>query len=184
MPPASGRRHRDRRSSGRTAHRRDPAAAGADQVVAVLYHAHYQSLTRIAALLVSDTATAEDIVQAAFVSLHRAWRYLRDEDSALAHLREAVVNGARSRDAARADSPTRPGGVRYASVPGHSIPGTPLQAALQALPAQQREALVLTYYAEWPDAQIAAAMGITAPAVVSHTARGISTLRAYGVLDC
>jgi DNA-directed RNA polymerase specialized sigma24 family protein len=183
MPPASGRRHGDRRSSGRAAHRRDPVAARADQVVAVLYHAHYRSLTRIAALLVGDTATAENIVQAAFVSLHRAWRYLRDEDSALAHLREAVVTGTRSRDAASADSPTRPG-VRYASGPGHSSPGTPLQAALQALPAQQREALVLTYYAEWPDAQIAAAMGITGTAVVSHTARGISTLRACGALDC
>jgi DNA-directed RNA polymerase specialized sigma24 family protein len=152
-------------------------------VVALLYRAHNESLAQIAALLVSDTAAAEEIVESAFVSLHHAWRYLRDEDKALAYLRGAVVSGTRSRDAAPADSPSRPGGAPHASWPGHSIPGTLLVAALQALPARQREALVLTYYAEWPDAQIAAAMGISGRAVVRHTERGISTLRAGGVLD-
>jgi DNA-directed RNA polymerase specialized sigma24 family protein len=152
-------------------------------VVAVLYRAHYQSLARIAALLVSDTATAEDIVQCAFVSLHRAWRDLRDEDRALAYLRGAVVSGTRSRGAAPADSPSQPGGTPHAPWPGHNMPGPPLVAALQALPARQREALVLTYYAEWPEAQIAAAMGISARALVGHTARGISTLRSCRILD-
>jgi DNA-directed RNA polymerase specialized sigma24 family protein len=152
-------------------------------VVAGLYRAHYRSLTRIAVFLVSDIAAAEEIVQSAFVSLHRAWPYLADKDGALAYLRGAVVSGTRAHDAAPADSPSRPGGVPHVSWPGHSIPGTLLVAALQALPTRQREALVLKYYAEWPDAQIAAAMGISGRAVVRHTERGISTLRACGVLD-
>ena len=151
-------------------------------MVARLYRAHYQALARIAVLLVSDTAAAEEIVQSAFVSLHRAWRYLGDEDGALAYLRRAVVSGTRSRDAAPADSASLPGGMPHASWPD-SIPGTLLVAALQALPAWQREALVLRYYAQWPDAQIATAMGISGRAVVRHTDRGISTLRACGVLD-
>ena len=150
--------------------------------MALLYRAHYQSLTQIAVLLVSDTAAAEEIVQSAFVSLHRAWRYLGDEDRALAYLRGAVVSGTRSRDVATTDSPRRPGGAPQAFWPD-SIPGTLLVAALQALPARQREALVLKYYAQWPDAQIAAAMGISGRAVVRHTERGLSTLRACGVLD-
>jgi len=151
--------------------------------VAVLYRAHYLSLARIAVLLVSDPAAAEDIVQAAFVSLHRAWRYLGDEERALAYLRRAVVRATRSRDAASADWPGRLRGAPPASWPGDSIPRTLLVAALQALPARQREALVLRYYAEWPDAQIAAVMGISGRAVMRHTARGMSTLRACGVLD-
>jgi hypothetical protein len=95
-------------------------------------------------------------LQSAFVSLHRAWPYLTDEDRALAYLRGAVVSGTRSHDVAPADSPSRPGGVPHASWPDRSIPGTLLGAALQALPTRQPEALVLKYYAKWPDAQIAA----------------------------
>lgn len=182
MPPAPGWRHRGRRPSDRAAHRRDRAAAETDQVVAGLYRAHYRSLTRIAVLLVSDIAAAEEIVQSAFVSLHRTWPHLAGKDRALAYLRGAVVSGTRSHDAAPADSPSRPSGVPHASWPD-SIPGTLLVAALQALPTRQREALILKYYAEWPDAQIAAAMGISGRAVVRHTERGISTLRACGVLD-
>ncbi len=151
-------------------------------MVAGLYRAHYLSLTRIAVLLVSDIAVAEEIVQSAFVSLHRAWPHLAGRDTALAYLRGAVVSGTRSHDATPADSPGRPGAAPHASWPD-SIPGTLLGAALHALPTRQREALVLKYYAEWPDAQIAAAMGISGRAVVRHTERGISTLRACGVLD-
>ena len=51
-------------------------------------------------------------------------------------------------------------------------------AALRKLPARQREAIVLRYYAELPKAEIAAAMGISRGAVKSHTARGMSALRA------
>ena len=183
MPPASGWRYRGRRPSDRAAARRDRAAAETDQVVAGLYRAHYPSLTRVAVLLVNDVAAAEEIVQSAFVSLHRAWPHLAGKDRALAYLREAVVSGTRSHDAAPADSPSGPGGVPHASWPALSIPETLLMAALQALPARQGEALVLKYYAEWPDAQIAAAMGISGRAVVRHTERGISTLRACRVLD-
>ena len=119
----------------------------------------------------------------AFVSLHRARPHPGDEDTALAYLRRAVVGGTRSRDRAPGDSFSRPGGAPHASRPGHSIPGTLLVAALQALPARQREALVLRYYAQWTDAQIAAAMGISGRAVVRQAERGISTLRGCGVLD-
>lgn len=152
-------------------------------MVAVFYRAHYHSLTRVAVLLVSDAAAAEDIVQAAFVSLHLAWRYLGDEERALAYLRRAVVSGTRSRAAASADWPSRLRGAPPASWPGDSIPRTLLVAALQALPVRQREALVLRYYAAWPDGQIAAVMGISGRAVIRHTARGMSALRARGVLD-
>jgi len=59
----------------------------ADQAVAALYHAHYRSLTRVAALLAGDDAAADEIAQDAFVCVHRAWRHLRHEDAALDHLR-------------------------------------------------------------------------------------------------
>jgi RNA polymerase sigma factor (sigma-70 family) len=51
-------------------------------------------------------------------------------------------------------------------------------SALQALPDRQRQALVLRYYADLPEAQIAEMMGISKGAVKSHTARGMAALRA------
>jgi DNA-directed RNA polymerase specialized sigma24 family protein len=172
MPPVLGRRHRDRQA-------RDAAA---DQAVAALYRAHYRFLARVATLLVSDTATAEEIVQAAFVSLYRARRHLGDEDKALAYLRRAVISGTRSSDMAAAYPSSLWKGPPTGDWPDPSIPEA-LMAALHALPARQREALILRYYAEWPEAQIAAAMGTSDRAVMSHIAAGMSTLRACQVLD-
>ncbi len=145
----------------------------ADQAVAALYHAHYRSLVRVGALLVSDGAFAEEIVQDAFVSVHRAWRHLRDGDEALDHLHRAVVSGARSHSAALPD----PRGPAGAGRPAPGIPEALLMAAVRALPARQREALVLKYYADWPDPQIAAAMGISRHELNDCIRRGKSALR-------
>jgi RNA polymerase sigma factor (sigma-70 family) len=49
--------------------------------------------------------------------------------------------------------------------------------ALGELPARQREALVLRYYANLSEAEIATSMGISRGAVKSHTARGMAALR-------
>jgi RNA polymerase sigma factor (sigma-70 family) len=51
-------------------------------------------------------------------------------------------------------------------------------AALRKLPGRQREAIVLRYYADFSEAETAAAMGISCGAVKSHTARAMAALRA------
>jgi DNA-directed RNA polymerase specialized sigma24 family protein len=143
--------------------------------VTALYHAHYSSLVRIVALLVADAAEAEEIVQDAFVSMHRAWRRLGDRDAAIGELRRTVVTGARSRAAALGP----PGQPRApAGQPASGISAEVLMAALRGLPARQREALVLKYHTDWPDAQIAAAMGISGHALNVHIRCGMSALRA------
>ena len=68
----------------------------ADQAMAQLYALHYRALARLAALLVRDAATAEDVVQYAFVAMHAGWQRLGDTEKALAYLRQAVVNRSRS----------------------------------------------------------------------------------------
>ena len=50
-------------------------------------------------------------------------------------------------------------------------------AALRRMPGRQREALVLRYYADLPEAQAAAAMGVSTAAFRGHAARGIRALR-------
>ena len=68
----------------------------ADHAVTALYGDHYGSLVRLAALLVRDFGTAEEVVQDVFVAMHASWRRLRDPDKALSYLRQAVVNKSRS----------------------------------------------------------------------------------------
>jgi DNA-directed RNA polymerase specialized sigma24 family protein len=64
--------------------------------VTELFRDHHLELVRLAVLMVSDLATAEDVVQAAFEQLHRRWRSLRRQSSALDYARAAVLNGCRS----------------------------------------------------------------------------------------
>ena len=68
----------------------------ADWAVTELYSLHYHRLVRLAALLVRDVPTAEDVVQDSFVAMHDSWQRLRDAESALAYLRQAVLNRSRS----------------------------------------------------------------------------------------
>ena len=154
----------------------------ADQAVTALYAAHYRSLVRLSTLLLRDVPAAEEVVQDAFVAMHGSWRRLRDEDKALAYVRQAVVN--RSRSALR----RRRTAEQYAPAPLPAPVSAEHRAldllehqqvvvALRRLPAGQREALVLRYYADLSEPEIAAAMGVSRGAVKSHTARGMAALR-------
>ncbi len=163
---------------------REPVIAewDAQRAVTDIYSEHYKSLVRLAALLVRDVATAEEVVQDSFVAMHGAWRRLRDSDKALSYLRQSVVNRSRSvlRHRIVVD--------RNAPKPAPDMPSAEQGAisllersavikALRTLPPRQREALVLKYYADLSEAQIAAAMGISRGAVKSHTARAMTSLR-------
>lgn len=156
--------------------RDDSGGRADDPALAAFCHGHYRSLVLIAALLTDSVAAGEAIAQDAFVSVDRAWWRLRDDDEALGFVRRAVVTGTRSR---RADPPEPPGPLTQADGAGHPVlTKTALMAEVSALPARQREALVLRYYADWPDRQIAAAMGITRHALNRHVQRGMRALQA------
>lgn len=155
----------------------------ADRAVTAIYSEHYRSLVRLAALLVRDVATAEEVVQDSFVAMHNAWRRLRDSDKALSYLRQSVVNRSRSvlrhrvvvdRNAPK-PAPDMPSAEQGAI---SLLERSAVISALRTLPPRQREALVLKYYADLSEAQIASAMGISRGAVKSHTARAMTSLRA------
>src|SRR5262245_45181110 len=61
-----------------------------------LYRDQYQSLVRLAAILIDDVSTCEEIVQDAFVSVFSRPRSLEDDSRLDAYMRSAVLNGARS----------------------------------------------------------------------------------------
>ncbi|QFG25650.1 SigE family RNA polymerase sigma factor [Actinomadura sp. WMMB 499] len=154
----------------------------ADQAVTALYSANYRSLVRLAAMLVRDAGTAEEVVQDAFVAMHGGWRRLRDPDKALSYLRQSVVNRSRSvlRHRAVVEKYAPKGLPDMPSAEAGAIGELERSAvidALSGLPPRQREALVLRYYGDLSEAEIANAMGISRGAVKSHTARGMTALR-------
>ena len=155
----------------------------ADWAVTELYSLHHRGLVRLAVLLVRDIPTAEDVVQDSFVAMHDGWQRLRDAESALAYLRQAVLNRSRSvlRHRAVVDKhlpnpPPDNASAEYGALV--RLEQSAVVAALRKLPGRQREAIVLRYYADLSEAEVAAAMGISCGAVKSHTARAMAALRA------
>jgi RNA polymerase sigma-70 factor (sigma-E family) len=155
----------------------------AEWAVTELYARHFRALVRTAVLLVRDVPTAEDVVQESFLALHDGWQRLKDPDNALAYLHQAVVNRSRSvlRHRTVVDKyplkvpPDMPSAEHGALVllERHAV-----VTALRDLTERQREAIVLRYYADLSEAEIARAMGISRGAVKSHTSRGMAALRA------
>ena len=133
----------------------------ADEAVTQFYTAHYRSLVRLSALMLHDTAVAEEVVQDAFVSMHGTWRRLRDPDKALAYLRQSVANGS-APCCVDARSPTAPAPPVAAGTAASAEYGAmasaehdEVLAALRLLPERQRETLVLRYYGDLSEADIA-----------------------------
>ncbi|MEV0089593.1 SigE family RNA polymerase sigma factor [Saccharopolyspora sp. NPDC003752] len=145
-----------------------------------LYQEHYRQLLRIAILLVDDRATAEDIVQDAYVRVFDSRSRLRDPDKALAFLRQAVLNRARSmlrrRLIAKKYQPKLAVEDRQPDDTGRGVDRAVLAAALTKLPRRQREAVVLRYYADLSEARTAEVMGCSQGAVKSYCSRGVSRL--------
>ena len=67
-------------------------AAGPGELVGILYRCHALRLIRMAVLLVGDQPSAEDVVQDAFLGLHRGAGRLHDPANAVAYLRASVLN--------------------------------------------------------------------------------------------
>ncbi len=135
-----------------------------------LYRQRYEPMVRLAYLLTGNRSVAEELVQDAFVSVHRNW------DRATfpgAYLRTAVVNNARSWLRRRVLEDKRNGVVPV--VVGFAA--DEMWDVLQHLPERQRAAIVLRFYEDLPDADIARILGCRLPTVRTAIHRGLATLR-------
>ncbi|MBV7699385.1 RNA polymerase sigma factor [Streptomyces sp. TRM70350] len=158
----------------------DPEQLEREATVARLFDLHYSSMLRLAVLLGADDP--EDIVAEAYYQIYRKWNRLRDNQTAEAYLRSTVCNLTRMRlrhlQVVRKHA-TRPPEEVVASAENSALlrdDQRELINALQQLPARQREALVLRHWLGLKESEIAAAMGISAGSVKTHTARGIVAL--------
>jgi RNA polymerase sigma-70 factor (sigma-E family) len=158
------------------------AIAGPRTALEDLHRGHYRSLVRLASLLVDDVATCEELVQDAFVAVFRKPGLVRDQDKLPAYLRSAVLNGARSHLRAR-QVRDRAQPLRVAREPDSPEAGAVMADdqravldALRDLPDRQRDALVLRFYLDLSEAQIAETLGIKAGTVKTHVRRGLEAL--------
>ncbi|MFI1828322.1 SigE family RNA polymerase sigma factor [Streptomyces sp. NPDC020412] len=159
-----------------------PAAGTTVDHLTETYRAHYRSLLGLAALLLDDTASCEDVVQEAFIRVHSARKRVREPEKTLAYLRQTVVN--LSRSALR----RRILGLKLLSKPMPDMASAEegaydqlerdaLIKAMRGLQRRQREVLVLRYFADMTEAQVAQALGISLGSVKAYGSRGIAALR-------
>ncbi|WP_231626802.1 SigE family RNA polymerase sigma factor [Streptomyces apocyni] len=146
------------------------------------YRAHYRSLLGLAALLLDDTASCEDVVQEAFIRVHSARKRVREPEKTLAYLRQTVVN--LSRSALR----RRILGLKLLSKPMPDMASAEegaydlmereeLIKALRGLQRRQREVIVLRYFQDMTEAQVSEVLGISVGSVKAYGSRGIAALR-------
>jgi RNA polymerase sigma-70 factor (sigma-E family) len=155
-------------------------ADDAQEAVTALYRAHAVGLIRLAYVMLGDRAAAEDAVQEAFCGLYRRWARLNDPAGALAYVRSSVLNGCRTALRRRAlgrrvTAYQPPAGSAEAAVLSREE-REEVMRAVRRLPDRQREALVLRFYLDLPDLEIARIMGIRPGTVRSAMHRALKAL--------
>jgi RNA polymerase sigma-70 factor (sigma-E family) len=154
-----------------------------DEEVAALFAEHYRGLCRLAAMLLGDAAGAEEAVQEAFLRTFTGWWRIRHPERVASYLRVAVVNQCRSRVRRRV-SEDRGNRAVWAATPEGS-PGPDIERsadsaavlhAVDALPRRQREAVVLHYFHDLPEAEVAELLGCAVGTVKSQLSKARASL--------
>jgi len=140
---------------------------------AALYAADHDRLVRLASLLLSSTAVAEDVVQDAFAKLHSR---LGRVDNPSGWLRVVVVNACRNERRRWSTARRHAAKLAVRSV-AEDPPVDELVASLRRLPPRQRAVVVLRYYVDLPEAEIAAMLGMRPGTVKSSLHRALARLR-------
>ncbi len=137
-----------------------------------------RALLRLAYLLLGDVGDAEDVVQEVLEELYRRWGGLR-QDTVMAYARTAVVNRSRSLQRRRAVARRfAPRLVQVDEVLPVGVEDRWLWDLVQSLPRRQREVVVLRYWCDLSEAEIARALGISSGTVKSSAHRANTKLTA------
>jgi RNA polymerase sigma-70 factor (sigma-E family) len=141
--------------------------------------ARWQALLRTAYLLTGDHGKAEDLLQTALVRTHRYWSRIQDNPEA--YVRKVLVNANNSWWRRRRIAehithavPDRPAADAHTSYETHEE----LWAAVRRLPPRMRAVLVLRYFEDLPEAEVARVLDCSVGTVKSQTSRGLDRLRA------
>lgn len=157
------------------------AAGTRDEQFSAYMQARHANLKRRAHLLTGDSASAEDLVQETLAKLYLAWHKIKEPNAVDGYARRIMVNEFNSgwrRPWRRKERSTD-------RLPEHAVHDNPDEGAhdqmwrfVQSLPPKQRAVIVLRYYEDLSEAEIAETMGISPGTVKSQASRALATLRA------
>lgn len=150
----------------------ESAPVTAPMTFAECYRDLRPEMVRLAAVMTGSPETGQDLVQDAFVRLHGAWNRVYEPR---AYLRRAVVNACHSHHRRRGVERRHASAVE--PMTSTALGADELADALDALPYRQRAALVLRFYADLSDIDIAAALRCRPGTVASLIHRGLEQLR-------
>lgn len=136
------------------------------------YRQSWPGAVRLAALLMRDARLAEELAQEAFSRMFPKWESI---EMPSAYLRTSIVNACRNRHAhSRVERTKLP---LLCSPSSNEFAFDALADAVAGLPHRQRVALVLRFYLDLPEAEIAQALGCRPGTVKSLTSRALAALR-------
>lgn len=163
---------------------RSDGAAERRAALVELFEAEGRALLRLARIFTDDANAAEDLVQEGFIRLYRSMGRIEDTSKSAAYLRSIVLNLCRDHNRRGLMS------LRHLQTAADEAPvdrpddlvvQTERQAevidALLGLSVRQRECLVLRYYSDMTESEIAATLGISPNSVKTHCRRGMESLR-------
>ena len=145
-----------------------------------LYDQHYRSLVKLASFYVDDVGSCEEVVQDAFVKL-LSGRRVTAAGTEAAYLRSTVLNGARSalrKRKVRREKQPEPARLVPSPEPAalEAVQRDTILEALRTLPERQANVLMLRYYLDLSEAEIADTLGMAPGTVKSHAHRGLKRL--------
>ena len=154
-----------------------------DAAAAALFEAYYVRLVSLARRVLADPDLAEDVTMDAFVGLYRRWDRVRRPEDAYFYLRASVVNGSRNRIRGMLVARSKVALFSRDVAPVADLVAPLLEQqtivdALRRLSTRQRQVLVLRYYEELSEAEIAGTLGCSVGSVKTHAARGLKALAA------
>jgi len=155
-----------------------------DALIADLFAQEGAALVRLARLFTDDRNAAEDLVQEAFIRLHKSAHRIRSQDKAAPYLRSIVINLARDHNRRGLMS------LRHQEAnPVGAAPDAPedrlllneqqtlLLDQVRDLSPRQRDCILLRFYLELAEREIADVLGISTNSVKTHCRRGLASLR-------
>ncbi len=155
-----------------------------DALVRTLFEAEGPQLVRLARIYTDDRNAAEDLVQEAFIRLHRTAHRIQSELKAAAYLRSIVINLARDHNRRGLMSLRHQEALIAGSAPDAPDDTLVLDDErantirnLLLLSPRQRDCLVLRFYLELSEREIAETLGISPNSVKTHCRRGMAALR-------
>jgi len=157
----------------------DDDAGDHDSLCASVFRSHFSKMVGFARLL--GSTDPEATTQEAFLKLHAHLGQLRSKDAAVPYLRSTIINSIRSEHRHRmtvrrlTPAPTSETDRHQPSHPSQQHPE--LIAALKSLTPRHREALVLRYWLDLSEREMAKEMNVSTGTVKAHVARGMQAMR-------